>query len=291
MKKLKKNKTKFVFITGGIISGIGKGITSASLGRLLISQGYSVFPIKMDPYLNEDAGTMNPVQHGEVFVTNDGAETDLDLGHYERFLSLDLDKRSNFTSGSIFRAVLDKERHGDFLGKTIQFVPHITDEIQNRIFSAAEKEKPDFMLVEIGGTIGADMEIQPFVEAARQIELRVGKENVCHVHVVKMDYVFPSEEEKTKPIQNAVRMLTGFGVVPDIIVVRAKRPIHKSNFEKISLFCSVPESRIVEAVDAKNLYDIPPSLEKAGLLEAFTDVFHLKNKKDGLHEWKKKVKK
>jgi CTP synthase len=287
--KNQKKDTRFVFITGGVISGIGKGITSASLGRLLISQGYSVFPIKMDPYLNEDAGTMNPIQHGEVFVTDDGAETDLDLGHYERFLSLSLDKRSNFTSGAVFRAVLDKERRGDFLGKTIQFVPHITDEIIDRLMAAAEKEKPDFMLVEIGGTIGADMEIQPFVEAVRQLGLKVGLDRVCHLHVVKMDYVFPSDEPKTKPIQNSVRMLTSLGIIPDILVVRAKAPIGKSNMEKISLFCSVPQERIIEARDARNLYDIPLSLEKNGLLDAFLGVFHISKNKDGLGTWKARV--
>ncbi len=284
-----KKETKFIFITGGIISGIGKGITSASLGRLLISQGYTVFPMKTDPYLNEDAGTMNPIQHGEVFVTDDGAETDLDLGHYERFMSLSLDKRSNFTTGSVFRTVLDKERKGDFLGKTIQLVPHITDEIQSRIFSVAEKEKPDFVLVEIGGTMGADIEIQPFAEAMRQLALKVGENRFASIHVVKMDYVFPSDEAKTKPIQHSVRAMMGLGLNPDILVVRAKYPIEENYLEKISMFCSVERKNLIEALDAKNIYEIPIALEENGFLDAILGHFDLKKKENGLSEWRKRA--
>lgn len=283
---MKDNETRFVCITGGIISGIGKGITSASLGRLLISHGYSVFQIKTDPYLNEDAGTMNPLQHGEVFITDDGAETDLDLGHYERFTSLSLDKRSNFTSGSVYRAVLDKERRGDFLGKTIQIVPHITNEIKDRILKAAEEEKPDFVLIEIGGTVGPDIEIQPFLEAVRQLAQEVGKERFASIHVVKMDYVFPSDEAKTKPIQHAVRSMMGYGILPDILVVRAKRPIDRDNLDKIALFCSVPNDRVIEALDVKNIYAIPPALDKNGFLDAFLDVFKIERKGDDLKSWK-----
>ncbi|OGY58640.1 MAG: CTP synthase [Candidatus Colwellbacteria bacterium RIFCSPHIGHO2_12_FULL_44_17] len=274
-------KTKFLFVTGGVISGIGKGITASSLGRLLISRGFSVFPIKVDPYLNEDAGTMNPIQHGEVFVTDDGAETDLDLGHYERMLSIHLDKRSNFTSGSVFRAVLDKERRGDFLGKTIQFVPHITDEIQQRLLSVAETEEPDFLLVEIGGTVGADIEIQPFAEAIRQLALKVGRENCVFIHVVKMDYVFPSDEDKTKPLQNSVRSFLGLGLSPDILVVRAKRPIGEENIKKISLFCSIPKSRIIEAVDTKSIYEIPLALEKNGFAKEVLRSLHINHGRQG----------
>jgi len=288
---MKLKQTRFVFITGGVISGIGKGITSASLGRLLISHGYSVVPIKTDPYLNEDAGTMNPTQHGEVFVTDDGAETDLDLGHYERFMSLNLDKRSNFTSGSVYRAVLDKERKGDFLGRTIQVVPHITDEIQNRILSVAETEKPDFVLVEIGGTLGADIEIQPFAEAMRQLQLKVGRENFASIHVVKVDYVFPSDEEKTKPIQHAVRAMMSLGLMPDILVVRAKRTIEKENLDKISLFCSVPRERVIPATDAKNIYEIPIALEDGGFLDAFFGIFGEKKKEKDLIEWRERYRK
>ncbi|MDD4930931.1 MAG: CTP synthase [Candidatus Colwellbacteria bacterium] len=287
---MKLKQTRFVFITGGVISGIGKGITSASLGRLLISQGFSVFPIKTDPYLNEDAGTMNPMQHGEVFVTDDGAETDLDLGHYERFMSLSLDKRSNFTSGSVYRSVLDKERRGDFLGKTIQVVPHITDEIQSRIMAVAEEEKPDFMLVEIGGTMGADIEIQPFAEAMRQLKLKVGDENFASVHVVKMDYVFPSDEAKTKPIQHSVRAMMGLGLSPDILVVRAKRPVDKDDMDKIAMFCSVPRNKVTPALDARNIYEIPISLEENGFLDAFLGHFGMKRKEKDLVEWRAKYK-
>lgn len=288
-KNTDRSKTKFIFVTGGIISGIGKGIMTASLGRLLISQGYRVFPIKIDPYLNEDAGTMNPIQRGEVFVTEDGAETDLDLGHYERFMSLTLDRRSNFTSGSVFRAVLDKERKGNFLGKTIQFVPHVVNEIQDRILSAAEKEKPDFVLVEIGGTVGADMEIQPFAEAIRQLALRVDRKNCCFIHVVKMDYVFPSDEEKTKPIQHSVRMMLGLGLLPDILVVRAKRKIENDNLKKIALFCGIPEQRIIEGLNALNIYQIPINLEKRGLFDAVSSVFDLRPKKKDMRVWRRRL--
>lgn len=287
--KTSVKKTKFVFITGGVISGIGKGITAASIGRLLISRGYTVIPIKTDPYLNEDAGTMNPMQHGEVFVTKDGAETDLDLGHYERFMSIELDKRSNFTSGAVFRAVLDKERNGDFLGRTIQIVPHITDEIQKRIIKVADKENPDFILVEIGGTLGADIEIQPFAEAMRQLAIKVGKERFASIHVVKMDYVFPSDEAKTKPIQHSVRAMMGLGLSPDILIVRAKRQIEKSNLEKISLFCSVPMNRVIPTVDSKNIYEIPPDFDKKGLASELLGIFKLPPGKKDFILWKKRL--
>jgi CTP synthase len=285
----RKKKTRFIFVTGGVISGIGKGITVASLGRLLISSGYKVFPIKIDPYLNEDAGTMNPFQHGEVFVTDDGAETDLDLGHYERFMSLTLDRRSNFTSGSVLRAVLDKERKGTFLGTTIQFVPHVTDEIQRRILSVAKAEKSDFIIVEIGGTIGADMEIQPFAEAVRQITLKEGRENCCFIHLVKVDYTFPADEEKTKPIQHSVRLMQGLGLSPDILVVRAKRPIEKSNIQKISLSCSISKKRIIQGLDVKNTYEIPVNLEKQGLTEVLLDYFGARKREHNLSQWKRKL--
>ena len=282
-------KTKFIFVTGGIISGIGKGLTAASLGRLLIANGYSVAPIKIDPYLNEDAGTMNPTEHGEVFVTDDGAETDLDLGHYERFMGISLNKKSNFTSGSVFRTVLNKERIGDYLGKTIQFVPHITDEIQKRILSIAKKANPDFVLVEIGGTIGADIEIQPFAEAIRQFKLRIGEKKCCFIHVVKLDYTFPSDEEKTKPIQHSVKTMTGLGLFPDILIVRAKRKILQDNLNKISLLSSVPKKHIIEALDVKNIYDIPVNLNKEGLFSIVSSLFKLRKKEKGMEIWKKQI--
>lgn len=284
-------KTKFIFVTGGIISGIGKGLIAASLGRLLIANGYSVAPIKIDPYLNEDAGTINPTEHGEVFVTDDGKETDLDLGHYERFMGISLNKKSNFTSGSVFRAVLDKERTGEYLGETIQFIPHITDEIQKRILDVAKKQ--DFVLVEIGGTMGADIEIQPFAEAIKQFKLRVGKENYCLIHVVKIDYIFPSDEEKTKPIQHSIKTMTGLGLFPDILIVRSKRKILKSNLDKISFFGNIPKKCIVEAVDTTNIYEIPVNLKKKGLLSAVYSLFNLKKKgaEKAMDLWKNRINK
>jgi CTP synthase len=262
-----------IIVTGGIVSGIGKGVTAASLGRLLIDHGYQVTPLKLDPYLNEDAGTMNPFQHGEVFVTDDGGETDLDLGHYERFLDQNLTKRANATSGAIYRAVMDQERDGDYLGKTIQIIPHVTDEIQRRIALAATNN-PDFLTVEIGGTVG-DLEALPFLEAARQLKQHHPK-RVISLHVVKMDYLYPSDEGKTKPIQHAVAAMRGYGISPDILVVRCKRPLTTDERAKLSLFCSVPESRIISAQDARSLYEIPASLEKAGLAKATLSCFGLK---------------
>ena len=241
---MKKNY-KFIFVLGGVVSGIGKGITVASIASLLKSRGLSVLPMKADPYLNRDAGTMNPYQHGEVFVTDDGAETDLDLGHYERFTGLDLTKDSNFTSGSVYAHVMDLERHGDFLGKTIQVIPHVTDEIKRRIIQPTKKHKPDITVVEIGGTIG-DIEGEPFLEAARQIHRDFGSENVLFVQVVKIDYIFPSDESKTKPIQQSVSLLRSKGIQPSFLIVRCKRPLSKDNQEKISLFTSVHKSHIVQ---------------------------------------------
>jgi CTP synthase len=265
--------TNIIVITGGIVSGIGKGISSASIGRLLIDKGYKVWPVKIDPYLNQDAGTMNPLQHGEVFVTNDGTETDLDLGHYERFLDLDLDNTSNFTSGSVYRSVMNLERDGEYLGKTIQIIPHITDEIKGRLDKAVQKNNPDFLLVELGGTIG-DIEALPFVEAIRQYKNAHSKE-MCFVHVVKMDYLYPSDEGKTKPIQHSVTALRSYGIQPDILIVRCKRALSNDEREKISLFTGVPISQVIAALDATSLYDIPYNLAKQGLVEAISNIFNL----------------
>lgn len=280
-------KRKTVIITGGIVSGIGKGITSASIGRLLIEQGYTVAPVKADPYLNQDAGTMNPFQHGEVFVTADGAETDLDLGHYERFLDLNLSKHSNFTSGSVYCSVMDLERDGEFLGKTIQIIPHVTDEIKNRISKAGDTNNADFLLWEIGGTIG-DIEALPFIEAARQYASQ-NKEKTIFVHVVKMDYLFPSDEGKTKPIQHAVTTLRSYGIHPDILIIRCKRPLLLEEKQKIALFTGVPADNIIVALDAKTLYDIPRNMEKSGITEAVLHAFNLRKRKSsntwgGLYE-------
>ncbi len=255
--------TQTIFITGGIVSGLGKGITSASLGTLLKARGFSVFPQKMDPYLNVDAGTMNPFQHGEVFVTDDGAETDLDLGHYERFLDLNITKLSNFTTGAVYQSVTEQERQGAYLGKTIQVIPHVTDEIQRRIHELANKEQPDFQIVEVGGTVG-DIEALPYLEAVRQYAGVQGR-NAIFIHVVKIDYIYPSDEEKTKPIQHSVERLRSYGIIPDILLVRCKRPFEDSVRQKLALFCGVPERNIIMAADSTSLYEIPLNMEKEGL--------------------------
>jgi CTP synthase len=272
--------TKTIFITGGIVSGLGKGITSASLGALLKARGFSVMPQKMDPYLNVDAGTMNPFQHGEVFVTEDGAETDLDLGHYERFLDVSVSKLSNFTTGSVYQAVTELERNGNYLGKTIQIIPHVTDEIQRRIQLLSEKTKPDFQIVEIGGTVG-DIEAEPFLEAARQYAARQRKDTVF-VHVVKIDYIYPSDEAKTKPLQHSVIKLRSYGITPDILIVRAKRPFGDDVRQKIALFCGVSEEQIIPALDATSLYDIPLNMEKEGLAKVVLSLVKHKRVKPNL---------
>jgi CTP synthase len=272
-----------IIITGGIVSGIGKGITAASIGRLLIDLGYSVAPIKADPYLNQDAGTMNPFQHGEVFLTEDGAETDLDLGHYERFLDLNLTRISNFTSGSVYRKVMDQERQGEFLGKTIQIIPHVTDEIKRRITQVCKEKNPDFLMVEVGGTVG-DMEALPFIEAVRQYRLENPK-NTINIHVVKMDYLYPSDESKTKPIQHAVGTLRAHGIQPDILIVRCKRPIEDEDLQKLSLFTGIPLHHIIPALDADSLYKIPAQLAKEGMVKAVMDSFNMTARRKNLHTW------
>jgi len=265
-----------IIVTGGTVSGIGKGITAASIGRILMNRGFTVAPVKADPYLNQDAGTMNPFQHGEVFVTDDGAETDLDLGHYERFLDLNVSKRSNFTSGAVYNAVMELERDGEFLGKTIQIIPHVTDEIKRRILAAGnavmeEKSPTDFLTIEIGGTVG-DIEALPFIEALRQFRADHPGQ-VINVHVVKMDYLYPSDESKTKPIQHAVTLLRSYGMQPEILIVRCKRPLSQDDLGKISLFTGVPVHRIIAAQDAESLYAIPDMLEKNGIAEAILECF------------------
>jgi CTP synthase len=273
-----------IVITGGIVSGIGKGITSASIGRLFCNYGYKVVPVKADPYLNQDAGTMNPFQHGEVFVTDDGAETDLDLGHYERFLDINLRQSSNFTSGSVYRAVMDLEREGEFLGKTIQIIPHVTDEIKRRLEKATEEWNPDFLIVELGGTVG-DIEALPFIEAIRQYGHQRQSQTI-YVHVVKMDYLYPSDEGKTKPIQHSVTTLRSYGIQPDILVVRCKRDLTDEEVEKIALFTGVPAHRIIPALDADSLYAIPDGMAAHGLPEAIFDAFAMENTRPYTDTWK-----
>lgn len=263
-------KTKTIVITGGTVSGIGKGITAASIGRLLLNKGFSVRPVKADPYLNRDAGTMNPFQHGEVFVTDDGAETDLDLGHYERFLDINVTKLANFTSGAVYHSVMEQEREGTYLGKTIQIIPHVTDEIKRRIELAAS-EGTDFLTVEVGGTVG-DIEALPFIEALRQYRTDHAGD-VINVHVVKMDYLYPSEEAKTKPIQHAVTLVRSYGLQPDVLIVRCKRPLTKDDRLKIAMFTGVPANRIISAQDAASLYEIPDALDKNGLSQALLELF------------------
>ncbi len=283
--------SRTIFITGGIVSGLGKGITAASLGALIKARGFAVLPQKMDPYLNVDAGTMNPFQHGEVFVTEDGAETDLDLGHYERFLDLNLSRQSNFTTGAIYQAVTEQERNGTYLGKTIQIVPHVTDEIQARITELGRQTKPDFQIVEIGGTVG-DIEALPFLEAARQFGNR-RRGDTIYLHVVKIDYIYPSDEAKTKPIQQSVALLRSFGIQPDVLVVRAKRLISLAVRQKIALFCGVPEEQIIPALDATSLYDIPLNLERAGLGRIVLKLFDVPApapRLDGMREIARRLK-
>ncbi|MDP1706688.1 MAG: CTP synthase [bacterium] len=288
---MKKEETKYIFVTGGTISGIGKGIAVASISLLLKSRGFQVLPIKADPYLNKDAGTMNPYQHGEVFVTDDGAETDLDLGHYERFTGLNLDQDSNFTSGAVYAEVMRQERRGDFLGKTIQIIPHVTNEIRRRFVDGGQRKKAEIVVGEIGGTVG-DIEAESFLEAARQILGEFGPGRVVFVHVVKMDYVFPSDEEKTKPIQQSVMLLRQRGLYPDFLIVRCKRPLTKDDREKISLFTNVPLAHVIEALDVSTtIYEVPANFKKMKLDDLLIKRLHLKPKQTDLKEWREELEK
>ncbi len=254
--------TKFVFVTGGVVSSLGKGITAASLGRLMKARGYKVTMQKFDPYINVDPGTMSPYQHGEVFVTEDGAETDLDLGHYERFIDEDLNKYSNLTTGKVYWNVLTKERNGDYLGKTVQVIPHITDEIKHFIYSVGEKSSADVVLTEIGGTTG-DIESQPFLEAIRQVSIEQGRGNCLFIHVSLVPYIKSSGEHKSKPTQHSVKELQGMGVKPDIIILRCDEPLEESIFQKIAMFCNVKPDCVIENITLPELYEAPIMLEKS----------------------------
>ena len=254
--------TKYVFVTGGVVSGLGKGITAASLGRLLKSRGLKVAAQKLDPYINVDPGTMSPFQHGEVYVTEDGAETDLDLGHYERFIDEDLNKFSNLTTGKVYWNVLNKERRGEYLGSTVQVIPHITDEIKEFVYSVGKRTNADVVITEIGGTIG-DIESQPFIEAVRQISLEVGRENSLFIHVTLVPFLSGSDEHKTKPTQHSVKELQGMGVNPNIIVLRCDKPLEEEVFRKIALFCNVREDCVIENITVPYLYEAPLMLEKS----------------------------
>ena len=275
--------TKHIFVTGGVASSLGKGITASSLGRLLKSRGLRVTMQKLDPYLNVDPGTMNPFEHGEVFVTDDGGETDLDLGHYERFIDEPLSRDSNATTGSIYSAVIAAERRGDYLGKTVQVIPHITDEIKRRITRLAD-DSVDVVITEIGGTVG-DIEILPFLEAIRQFRLDVGRENVCYVHVTLVPFIGPSGEQKTKPTQHSVTELRSRGIQPDIIVCRSEGPLAPDLKRKISNLCDVPVEAVVNAADARNLYEVPLIMHDEGLDDYVCRMFGFSDRDIDLSEW------
>ncbi|GAA1640655.1 CTP synthase [Microbacterium flavum] len=270
--------TKHIFVTGGVVSSLGKGLTAASLGNLLTARGLRVVMQKLDPYLNVDPGTMNPFQHGEVFVTDDGAETDLDIGHYERFLDIELSQAANVTTGQIYSQVIAKERRGEYLGDTVQVIPHITDEIKRRMrLQADETPKPDVIITEIGGTVG-DIESQPFIESARQIRHELGRKNVFFVHVSLVPYMGASGEQKTKPTQHSVQALRQIGIQPDALVLRSDRPVTESNKRKIALMCDVDEDAVVNAVDVPSIYDIPSMLNDQGLDGYIVDALGLATK-------------
>lgn len=275
---------KYVFVTGGVVSGLGKGITAASLGRLLKARGYKVTMQKFDPYINVDPGTMNPIQHGEVFVTDDGTETDLDLGHYERFIDESLDKNSNVTTGKVYWSVLQKERHGDFGGGTVQVIPHITNEIKSRFYRGKEVDEERIAIIEVGGTVG-DIESQPFLEAIRQFQHDVAHENAILIHVTLIPYLKASGEMKTKPTQASVKELQGIGIQPDVIVCRSEHPLTTEIKDKIALFCNVPSSHVLQNLDVEYLYEAPLAMEKENLAQVVCESLHLPCPEPDLSDW------
>ena len=279
---------KYIFVTGGVVSGLGKGITAASLGRLLKARGLKVAAQKLDPYINVDPGTMSPYQHGEVYVTEDGTETDLDLGHYERFIDEDLNKYSNLTTGKVYWNVLNKERRGEYLGSTVQVIPHITNEIKEFVYSVGRKTNADVVITEIGGTIG-DIESQPFIEAVRQIFLEIGRENSLFIHVTLVPYLHGSEEHKSKPTQHSVKELQGMGINPNIIVLRCDQPLEDSIFKKIAMFCNVKPDCVIENITLPNLYEAPLMLERSGFSEVVCRELNIESQAPDLHEWKEMV--
>lgn len=279
---------KYVFVTGGVVSGLGKGITAASLGRLLKARGYHVTMQKFDPYINIDPGTMNPIQHGEVFVTDDGAETDLDLGHYERFIDESLNKMSNVTTGKIYWSVLSKERRGDFGGGTVQVIPHITNEIKSRFYRNDQSNDTHIAIIEVGGTVG-DIESQPFLEAIRQFRQEIGDHNAILIHVTLIPYIKASGEMKTKPTQSSVKELQGMGIRPDIIVCRTEHPLEPGIKDKIALFCNVPSSNVLQNLDVEYLYEAPLALEKEHIADVALSCLQLPNTKPDLADWEDMV--
>lgn len=280
--------TKYVFVTGGVVSGLGKGITAASLGRLLKARGLRVAAQKLDPYLNVDPGTMSPYQHGEVYVTEDGAETDLDLGHYERLIDEDLNRFSNLTAGKVYHTVLDKERRGAYLGSTVQVIPHVTDEIKRCVYEVGRRTEADVVITEVGGTVG-DIESQPFIEAIRQISLENAPEDSLFIHVTLVPYLQGSGEQKSKPTQRSVKELQGLGVAPDLIVLRCDRPLDEGVFSKIALFCNVRPDCVIENRTLESLYEAPLMLEQAGLARAACRRLMLEVPEPDLREWEELV--
>lgn len=278
-----------MFVTGGVVSSIGKGIVAASLGRLLKSRGYSVSILKLDPYINVDPGTLSPFQHGEVFVTQDGAETDLDLGHYERFTDTSMSRLNSVTTGSIYQAVINKERRGEYHGSTVQVIPHITNEIKERIHRVAQNTNPDVVITEIGGTVG-DIESLPFLEAIRQFRKDVSRQNVVYMHVTLIPWIPSAGEMKTKPTQHSVKELRSIGIQPDILVCRCDRPLSLGMKEKLSEFCNVPEECVITAQDAKSIYEVPLMMEKEGLAEQTINLLQLEHRQPDLTQWETLVK-
>ena len=279
---------KYIFVTGGVVSSLGKGITAASLGRLLKSRGLKVTIQKFDPYINIDPGTMSPYQHGEVFVTDDGAETDLDLGHYERFIDINLSKHSNTTTGKVYWSVLSKERKGDYLGSTVQVIPHVTNEIKARVYAVAEADKADVVITEVGGTVG-DIESLPFLEAIRQVKKEVGKNDALYIHVTLLPYIGAAGELKTKPTQHSVKELRTIGIQPDILVCRTDYPITRELKHKIALFCDVDENAVIENRTASTIYEVPLIMENEGLDKIVLDKLNLPQAPPKLDEWRRMV--
>lgn len=276
--------TKYIFVTGGVVSSLGKGITAASLGRLLKSRGYKVTIQKFDPYINIDPGTMSPYQHGEVFVTDDGAETDLDLGHYERFIDINLSKNSNTTTGKIYQSVINKERRGDYLGGTVQVIPHITNEIKARVFRVGQQDNADFVITEIGGTVG-DIESLPFLEAIRQVKKEVGRNDVLYIHVTLVPYIAAAGELKTKPTQHSVKELRSIGISPDIIVCRSEKPISKEMREKMAMFCDVDPDAVIQNLTARSIYEVPMLMEDQGLDSIVLRKLEMEDKPKDMQGW------
>ncbi len=276
--------TKYIFVTGGVVSGLGKGITAASLGRLLKARGYNVTMQKFDPYINMDPGTMSPYQHGEVFVTDDGAETDLDLGHYERFIDENLSVNSNVTTGKIYWSVISKERRGDYEGKTVQVIPHITNEIKSRVYRVAKEQQTDIVITEIGGTVG-DIESTPFLEAIRQVSTEVGKENCMYIHLTLVPCITTSGEQKSKPTQHSVKELLSLGIQPDMIVLRTEKPLEQGLAAKIGLFCNVSEQYVIPNLDLDTLYEVPLALENEGFAKMVCKRLGIEDKTPDLDDW------